>query len=129
METKTIISNNCYLTTPKHRHSFVGKWFYIYSEKKGFLSLTTDSLIYKSDKSHYVIPLESIKDISIGHFSRIAKPIKLNYISIKYHLLGEDKELLFTPTESWCTTVWKTNKFVAQWFEAIKQESEKRKRI
>ena len=123
--TKTIREQKqCYLSTPEHTRSFMGMFLYIYTAK-GSLSLTSESLIFTSKKISFEIPLHSIVEISSDHYSRIAKPIRLDYIAIKYRHQEEKETILFTqtilltPTQSWATPVWKTNKTVASWVSSL----------
>lgn len=109
----------CYLSTPKHLRSFVGRWIYLYTAK-GNLRLTSESLIFTSKKTSFEIPLNSITHISSGHYSRLAKPFRLDYIAVTYSHEGRDETILLTPTRSWATPVWKTNKLVASWMESLK---------
>mgnify|MGYP001589886510 CR=1 FL=1 len=108
----------CYLSTPKHLRSFIGRFIYIYTAK-GNLRLTSESLIFTSTKTSFEIPVNSITDIRSGHYSRIAKPIRLDYIAVKYSHEGRDETILLTPTQSWATPVWKTNKLVVSWISLL----------
>ena len=114
----------CYLSTPKHIRSFIGRFIYIYTAK-GDLRLTSESLIFTSKKTSFEIPLDSITDISSGHYSRIAKPIRLDYIAVTYGQWGKDETVLLTPTQSWATPVWQTNKSVASWMKSLKDSIRK----
>jgi len=118
---KTISAQDCcYVSTPRRVRSFVGQLIYIYTAK-GRLSLTSELLTFTSKKTSFEIPLNSIIDISTGHYSRIAKPIRLDYMAVKYSHEGKDETILLTPTESWLTPVWKTNKLVADWISLLDQ--------
>jgi len=114
----------CYLSTPKHIRSFIGRFIYIYTAK-GNLRLTSESLIFTSKKTSFEIPLDSITDISSGHYSRSAKPIRLDYIAVAHGHWGKDETVLLTPTQSWATPVWKTNKSVASWMKSLKDSVHK----
>lgn len=115
----------CYLSTPKHVRSFAGRFIYIYTAK-GSLRLTSESLIFTSTKTSFEIPVNSITDISSGHYSRLAKPIRLDYIAIKYSRQGRDETILLTPTQHWATPVWKTNKLVSSWISSLDETVRKR---
>ena len=108
----------CYLSTPKHIRSFIGRFIYIYTAK-GNLRLTSKSLIFTSTKTSFDIPLDSITDISSGHYFRTAKPIRLDYIAVTHSHAGREETVLLTPTKSWATPVWKTNELVASWIESL----------
>ena len=108
----------CYLSTPKHVRSFIGRLIYIYTAK-GSLRLTSESLIFTSRKTSFEIPVDSITDISSGHYSRIAKPFRLDYIAVTYSHDGRDETILLTPAKSWASPVWKTNTLVASWLSSL----------
>jgi len=108
----------CYLSTPKHVRTFVGRFIYVYTAK-GSLRLTSESLIFASTKTSFEVPVNSITDISSGHYSRIAKPFRLDYMAVKYSREGRDETILLTPTQSWAAPVWKTNKLVASWISSL----------
>ncbi len=108
----------CYLSTPEHIRSFIGRVLYIYTAK-GELQLTAKSLIFTSKKTSIEIPVDSITTINSGSYSRFAKPIRLDYIAVTYSHEGKVKTILLTPTQSWATPVWNTNKQVASWIETL----------
>jgi hypothetical protein len=111
----------CYLSTPEHVRSFVGTFFYIYTDK-GDLALTEDCLRFTGKHQIPIeIALKTITDINVGHYSRLAKPIRLDYMAVTYERNGTERNLLFTPTRSWLTPVWETNKIVADWVQALLQ--------
>ena len=115
----------CYLSTPKHVRSFVGSFIYIYTAK-GSLRLTDESLRFTSTKKSFQIPLTAITAIGTGHYSRIAKPIRLDYLSVTFQSDGRAETILLTPAESWVTPVWKTNRLVASWQALLEQTVPKR---
>ena len=114
----------CYLSTPEHVRSFVGRWIWIYTGK-GSLCLRSESLVFTGAKTSLEIPVASINDIGSGHYSRIAKPARLDYMSVTYSREGVDETVLFTPTHSWATPVWKTNALVKDWMASLKQARER----
>jgi hypothetical protein len=105
----------CYISTPEHVRSFYGSCIYIYTGK-GELFLSTTTLRFVGKKG---VPLEislnSITGIDVGHYSRLAKPIRLDYMAVRYRDQETERTTLFTPTSSWSwvTPVWETNKIVA----------------
>lgn len=102
----------CYLSTPEHLRSFVGRFIYIYADK-GELALTDHDLTFVGkDGLPLVIALKSIAEIRLGHYSRWAKPLRLDYLAVR---CGNEQVILLTPTTSWATPVWHTNKIVAEW--------------
>lgn len=109
----------CYLSTPEHIRSFVGRFLYIYTDE-GELTLAQDAIAFAGKRgSPLVIPLDSIVDIRLGHYSRWAKPLLLDYLALQYRRQGTEETILLTPTFSWATPVWRTNQLVAEWKQAL----------
>jgi serine/threonine protein kinase len=108
----------CYVSSPEHLRSFYGSCIYIY-EGKGTLHLNAEELAFSGPKSSIHIPLCSIRDLHIGHYSRLAKPLRLDYISVTYEEAGNSRTRLFTPSWSGLTPTPITNRLVADWFNAI----------
>ena len=110
----------CYVSTPEHVRSFVGRFIWIYTAK-GSLRLNPEALVCEISNLVCEIPLLSIQRVEVGHYSRWAKPIKLKYIALTYMSQGEELTVLLTPTHSWATSVWKTNALVEAWEEWIRK--------
>jgi serine/threonine protein kinase len=108
----------CYISSPEHLCSFYGSFWYIY-EGRGRLRLDAGDLTYSDIKNSLRIPLHSIREIHIGEYSRLAKPLGLDYISITYTAEGNTRTRLFTPCWSPLSLPWETNRLVAEWFYAI----------
>jgi hypothetical protein len=120
-QTTRQVQKLCYLSTPAHARSFVGRFIWIYTDK-GQLELTDDCLRFLGKREGQLdIPLESIADLSIGHYSQWAKPIKLDYMAVTYRNGLSQRTLLFTPTLSWIMPTWKTNKIVAKWAHIVRE--------
>ncbi|HEV3340719.1 MAG TPA: hypothetical protein VG125_10195 [Pirellulales bacterium] len=112
-------SSACYLSTPQHVLSFVGRFIYIYTDK-GELTLNANSITFVGKQGvPLVIPLDLIVDIRGGHYSRWAKPLRLDYIAVRRRQGGAEETFLLTPTMSWATPVWQTNRIVADWKRAL----------
>jgi hypothetical protein len=115
----TLRRSACYLSTPEHVRSFLGCFIYIYTDK-GELCMTTTTLRFVGKRGQPMeIPLDTITDISVGHYSRWAKPFRLDYIAVRHRIGGTERTTLFTPTRSWSTSVWATNKIVADWLDTL----------
>jgi hypothetical protein len=110
------------MSTPEHVRSFVGRFIYIYTSK-GELKLSPQTLTYSSRATTLDIPLSAISTVQIGHYSRWAKPFRLDYIAITFRDGHSQKSVLLTPTSSpgWCVACWETNKIVASWAEDLKE--------
>ena len=114
------VQDCCYLSTPQHVRSFVGTFIWIYTDK-GKLTLTEAKLRFEGKGGIPLqIPLHAITNVSVGHYSRIAKPIRLDYMAITFQDDESKQTVLFTPTGSWTTPVWRTNKIVAEWVELLR---------
>ncbi|MFV7770019.1 hypothetical protein [Shewanella marisflavi] len=118
MEENIVKQEGCYLSTLEHMQTFVGRWFYIYIDR-GELTLTDESITFKSQKNAFVIPLSSISNIDSGIYPRTAKPFPLKYIKITYSDEGESHALMLTPCKSGFSSVWKTNKSVENWLSVL----------
>jgi hypothetical protein len=114
----------CYLATPEHIRSFVGRFIWIYVAK-GRLILHRGSLVCEVSNLACEIPLREIRRVEIGHYSRWAKPITLKYIALTYTIDGQEKTVLLTPTHSWATPVWETNSIVETWAELLRESIER----
>jgi len=120
MSTAALLKQSmCYRSTPEHVQSFIGRFIYIYSDK-GELTLTDTTLEFVGKNGLQVeIGLDSIVDVSVGRYSRWAKPYGLDYIAVRYQNDGTERTALLTPTQSWATSTWETNKIVAEWVTAL----------
>jgi hypothetical protein len=114
----------CYLSTPDHVRSFVGRFIWIYTAK-GCLNLTFETLVCEVSNLGCEIAVRSIRAVEVGHYSRWAKPIKLKYIALTYMSHCQEKTVLLTPTHSWATPVWKTNALVENWAEWLRDAVER----
>ena len=122
-EATSLKRSACYLSTPEHVRSFVGRFIYIYTDK-GEVSLTGTGIEFVGKSGlPVVIPLDSIVGISIGHYSRWAKPIRLDYIAVRHRHGDAERTTLLTPTRSWATPTWETNKLVTEWVSALQAVS------
>jgi hypothetical protein len=110
----------CYVSTPEHLRSFVGRFLWIYTAK-GRLDLNPDTLVCEVSNLSCEIPVRSIRRVELGQYSRWAKPIKLKYLALTYASHGREKTVLLTPTHSWATPVWKTNAVVERWAEWLRE--------
>lgn len=109
----------CYLSTPEHVRSFIGRFIYIYTDK-GELSLNDSSLEFVGKTGVPVtIALSSILDASVGEYSRWAKPTGLDHIAVRYLDGKTERVVLLTPMRSPWVPTWETNKIVAEWADAL----------
>lgn len=119
VEVASLKRSFCYLSTPEHVCSFVGRFLYIYTDR-GELHLSETALRFVGKSGVPMeIALDSIADIGVGQYSRWAKPIRLDYIAVRHRHGGEERTVLLTPTPSWLLPTWRTNTVVAEWVEAL----------
>jgi serine/threonine protein kinase len=110
----------CFLSTPEHLRTFIGRYIWIYTGK-GELCLDGENLTFVSGLSATVIPLSDIIELNYGHYPRFAKPARLDYIAVTFPQAGQPRTLYFTPTSSAWLPVWETNQYVAECFHAIRE--------
>ncbi len=108
----------CYLCTPEHLRS-VACNIYIYTAK-GHVALDAHTLTFVGDGESVTIPLRSIRELGIGHYPALAKPIRLDFLSIVWEENGALRTRLFTPNQSGFSPAWTTNSVVAEWAEAVR---------
>jgi serine/threonine protein kinase len=108
----------CYVSTPEHVRSFVGRFLYIY-QGKGELRLNATSLQFTRKWQSVTIPLGAITGLGLGHYAPEAKPAKLYFVQVSFTEHGRNRTLLFTPCESALAPAWDTNRIVQDWHDAI----------
>ena len=112
----------CYVSTPAHQRTLWGRFIWIYTGS-GYIEIDGPNLIYTyRNGSAVTIDLATITDVSIGSFSRISKPIRLDYIAVQFASDSnhDASKLYFTPTNGAATPVWQTNRIVASWAGKIR---------
>lgn len=116
----------CYVSTPKHINSFIGRFIYIYTGK-GTLDLTPKSLVFTYRNGALMeIPLNAIRKLERGSYSRVAKPFGLDFIAVTYESGHNQSTICLTPTRSALTPTWETNKIVTQWMEMLQRATDVR---
>ncbi|MCE5303182.1 MAG: serine/threonine protein kinase, partial [Planctomycetaceae bacterium] len=88
--------SSCYLSTPEHLRSFVGRFLWIY-KAKGELRLNDRTLSFHSSWPTLVIPLASIRRIGQGDFPYSAKPLPLEYMAVTYLEQDVERTVLLAP--------------------------------
>src|SRR4029077_15230305 len=83
----------CYVSTPEHVRSFVGRFIWIYTAK-GSLRLNPEALVCELSNLVCEIPLLSIRRIGMVLYPGWPKPIKLKYIELTYLSQGEELTVL-----------------------------------
>lgn len=111
---------NSYLTTPEHLRTYTGRVIYLYTAK-GELRLDGEHLTFVSNWQSVVIPLVDIRELGIGHYSRLAKPVRLDYLAVTFDHAGQRRTLLFTPCPPGTVLPWEINQHVAECAAAVRQ--------
>lgn len=117
------------VTNADQLHTFEGK-FFLYRQK-GVLALDERQLTFThpgaSAKVFELIgeltlriPLESIRDLSLGTYPRFVNPAGIAFISVTFEHSGQTKRLFFTPMEGMIGAPWTVNQLVDEWFGAIR---------
>ena len=108
-----------YVTTPEYLASSRSK-FYVYTGS-GTLSLDRGQLTFSEASSNKVtvVPLAAIRELSLGNYPWLAKPIPLHYLNVTWSDAQGPHQLLLTPYENVLHPVWKTNRLVAEWQQAL----------
>ena len=111
----------CYISTQEHVSTFTGQCVYIYTGK-GELRLDAENLTFVSNWQSTVIPLGDIRELGIGHYSRLAKPVRLDYLAVTFEQAGQRRTLLFTPMiRSGISLPWEVNPRVAECLLALRE--------
>lgn len=112
----------CYISTPAHTRSFIGRFVYIYTSRIGTLELSPQALIYTyHDGTALEIGLDKIVEIDRGSYSRLAKPLRLDFISLTYSAGDNQHTIYLTPTRGALTPTWESNKMVEEWFNLLRK--------
>ncbi len=110
-------SSNGVLTTPDSLATFAGQAFV--SRTRGQLLLDEQQLTHSAQGVVTVIPLASIRDLSIGQFPRAMNPAGLDLLSVAYEEQGQTRRVYLWPMEGWFGWPSTQNARVADWFETI----------
>jgi serine/threonine protein kinase len=107
-----------FVTTPEQLGTFHAQFFLWRCRSQ--LLLDDRQLTVSRAGTFTVIPLAAIRDLSIGHYPVVLNFVGLDFISVTYDEDGETKRLFFSPYESWLGLPSTFNRFVAEWFAAIR---------
>ncbi len=110
----------CYLSTPDHLRTWYGRIVYLYTDQ-GELHLDSSRLKFRGSFEKLEIPLETIRALSLGSYSRLAKPLRLDYVSVTFAEGGKERVLLLTPGAGWWSPTWSTNRAVAEFLETLRE--------
>jgi hypothetical protein len=123
MQDRDLIEDKCYYLSPEYGDSWWGRYIWLY-QGKGRLHLTRESIRLDARKLGLDVPFAAIIQIDTGLFSRVAKAFGLAFIRLRYWKDGLESTILLVPARSPFAPTWKTNKNIAAWLAAMKQNEE-----
>ena len=118
----TVRTSKCHVTTPEIRATFMGQFFLWRSH--GRLTLDERQLTIAQRAHIHEIPLNSIRDLSLGRYPMLVNPAGLNFISVTYEVDGETKQLIFSPNEGLFGLPSHFNDVVVEWFQVLREVTE-----
>ena len=115
---RVLNAGNCRMTTPERLATFAEQFTVCCN--KGRLVLDDLQLTFSGFGSRIVIPLASIRGLSVGRFPRVMNPAGLNYIVVVYAEAGQNKRVILSPYEGLFAFPSRFNQLVADWDAAIR---------
>ena len=88
-------------------------------------------VLFRSEES-IVIPLKSIRDVEVGHYSTTVILMGLDYVRVTYESDGNTRQVCFTPftpSASWLLSIPAANLHVVEWSEAIRAVTDGREPV
>ena len=107
-----------YVSTPEQLATLDGR-LSLYSRKRRML-LDDRRLTFEHAGTSTVVELASIRDLSIGRYSRLVNPVGLDFIRVTYEEGGEARRLIFSPYDSLFGLPSHFNRHVGEWFDSIR---------
>jgi serine/threonine protein kinase len=110
----------CFSTTPDHLQTFKARFAHPFTSA-GDLMLKKEQLVFESNDSVMVIPLDSIRDVSVGQLEWWAQKGGISIISITMEKDGRERTFMFRPSGPWPEPVLQSNRHCTDWADAIRQ--------
>jgi serine/threonine protein kinase len=107
-----------YVSTPEQLSTFDGQ--FSLGRRKSQMLLDNHHLSFARAGTTTVIPLDAIRDLSIGRYPRAINPAGLDFISVTYDEGGQPKRLFFSPFQGVIALPSHFNQYVAEWFNSIR---------
>jgi serine/threonine protein kinase len=107
-------SSPCLFSAGEYHRGFFGKFIWLY-QKRGFLELFNDRLVFSKDDFRQTIPLSALRSVQIGWHSRIAKPSGSKFLDLSYEVNGSTESVHLLPYWSGSNS----NPVVTEWCYAI----------
>ncbi len=104
--------------TPEELATFDGQFWAM--RKRGQLILDELRLTHVLNGVPFVIPLDTIRDVSIGQYPRAMNPVGLDVLSVTHEVDGQLRRHLIHPMEGWFGWPSDRNARIADWHLAIR---------
>lgn len=112
-------TGNGQCATPERLATVMGQLFHFRDRVQ--LVLDEGQLTIARAGEPTAIPLESIRNLSIGEYPASVNPLGLDYIDLTYAVDGRERRLLFSPSERLIGLPSQWNGRVAEWHAAIQE--------
>ncbi|MEZ6090912.1 MAG: serine/threonine-protein kinase, partial [Pirellulaceae bacterium] len=113
--------SKCVFSSPEHQQSLFGRHVWPFGER-GKIRLTDRTIEWAYNSGlHQTVPLSCIEEVSIGHYSRLTHPMRMDYLSIRYRDGDSIHTQLLTPLASLLTPVSSANAAVRRYANQLPQ--------
>ena len=106
------------LTTPESLTTLEGQ--FLIHRARGQLLLDEHQLTHACDRGTTVIPLATIRDVSIGQYPATMNPAGVDLLSVTYDDQGGTKQVYLSPMDGWFAWPSTWNARVADWHAALR---------
>jgi len=110
----------CFFTMPEYLQTFKARFAHPFTSA-GDLMLEKDQLIYETGDAEMIIPLSSIRDVSVGQLEWWSMKGNISIISITMEKDGLQRTFMFRPSGPWPEPVLQSNRHVVEWADTIRQ--------
>ncbi len=116
---RLIRSSMGFLYRPEELATFEGQM--LPGRRRGQLMLDDERLTFLKDGQQTVLPLEAIRDVSVGDLPRSMNPAGLDLLQVTYEESGGERRVVLLPAMGWFAWPWTWNAGVAEWALLIRQ--------
>lgn len=110
----------CFFTMPEYLQTFKARFAHPFTSA-GDLMLEKDQLIYETNDGEVIIPLSSIRDVSVGQLEWWSIKGNISIISITMEKDGLQRTFMFRPSGPWPEPVLQSNRHVVDWADTIRE--------
>jgi serine/threonine protein kinase len=115
---RVLKTGNGTFATAEQLATFSGQM--LHYRTRGQLVLDDRQLTLSNRHGQTVIPLATIRDLSIGEFPRSMNPVGLDLLSVTYEENGVRRRVMISPMEGWFGLPATWNARVAEWHAAVR---------